>query len=69
MPKQVFAERQVPKPAVIFHPMAFDHLRGGLEIGVHAVERVEHHVAVVSADIGSGGHGIECHEILLRHEA
>ena len=49
--------------------MTFDHLRRRLEISVHAVECIENHIAVISADIGGGGDGIERDQILLRNKA
>jgi len=49
--------------------VALDHLRRGAIGRVHAVERVEDHVAVVAGDVREGRHRIERDQILLRDEA
>ena len=67
--QQALAKRQVPAPAVVLDAVPVHHLRRGAELAVHAVERVEHHVAVVAGDVGEGGDGIERHHVLLRREA
>ena len=69
VPEQAVAQGQGPAPAVILDQWPVHHLRRRLEIGVHAVQRVEDHVAVVAADIGGGGDRIERDQILLRGEA
>jgi hypothetical protein len=68
VPQQPLAQREVPQAAFVLDGVAIDHLRRRLEIGVHAVERVEDHVAVVAADVAGGGDGIERHQVLLRRE-
>lgn len=66
---QALAQGQVPAAPVLLDPVALDHLRRGAEGAVHAVERVEDHVAVVAGDVREGRHRIERDEILLRDEA
>ena len=69
MEAQALAQRQVPALAVVLDAVPVHHLRRGSVLAVHAVQRVEHHVAVVAGDVGEGGHGVERHHVLLRREA
>jgi len=69
MEAQAFAKRQVPALAVVLDAVPVHHLRRGSVLAVHAVQRVEHHVAMVAGGVGEGGHGVERHHVLLRREA
>ena len=69
MEHQPVAQGKVPGLAVVFDGMAFDHLRADAVFVVLAIERVEHHEAVVAGLVGCGDDGIGDGEVGIRHEA
>ena len=68
MERQTVAQRQFPGLAVVVDAMARDHLRLHLELGVVAVQRVEHRQRVVAGDIGGGPDRIERRQVGMRDE-
>ena len=66
--------KQQPRPKgdrpdrIALDAMAIDHLRLNVEAFVHAVERVEHHIGMVSRDVRGGPDGIEHRQISLGNE-
>ena len=61
------AQRDGDTPPAIIAAMAGCHLRLRLELRIHAIERVEHHIPVIPGDIGRGPNGVEAGEVRLRH--
>ena len=64
---QPLAQRETPGLAVIFHNMAFDHLRARLEFVVHAVKLVIDQEGVVARDEGGIGEGVNIRQVRVRH--
>ncbi|MCY1227568.1 hypothetical protein D9M72_398440 [compost metagenome] len=69
MEGQALAQREGPGLAVGAGRELVDHLRQHLALGVHAEERVVHHVAVVARDEGGGPDRVEDLQVGLWHEA
>ena len=64
---QPFAQRETPGLAVIFHDMAFDHLRARLEFIVHAVKLIIDQEGVIARDEGGIGEGVNIRQVRVRH--
>ena len=69
MEKQPSTQLEPPCQAIIANGVALDHLRPDVEIVVHAVKRVEHHLGMSARDIIRRQDGIEQGKIGIRHEA
>ena len=68
MEHQAWAQGQGPAAAVVLGAVPCQHLRLHLVCGIHAIERVPDHVAVVAHHGGSGEHGIQDRQIAFRHD-
>ena len=65
---EAVAQGEPPQLAVLAHHVPGDHLRAGFVLAVGAVERVEHHEAMIAGDVGGGPMRVEHGEVGLRHE-
>ena len=69
MKAQARAQGQGPKAAVILGEITFQHLRARTILAVHAVERVEHRVAMGTRLGGGVDHRIEDRKVDIGNEA